>query len=250
MIVSTFFNKKAVTFNLDKPLPIGIAVSRNNGVSSFSINHATYEDYQDGSFIGNISKGGSCNLETITFTPHGNGTHTECFGHIAKDEKAYVNDCIEDSFYFALLYSCTIKENEGNTYLNLDKVLNSDLQKYKALVLRSLPNSTEKTTTDYSGKNAAAIHPDDMQKIVDAGIEHIIVDLPSVDPEWDGGALQSHHIFWNYPKSTRRNCSITEFVYVDNIVVDGDYMLKLNIAPFISDAAPSKPILYALNQMS
>jgi arylformamidase len=246
VIVSTQHRDKRVSFNLEEPIPIGISISRDNGVASFGIQHASYRDYQDGDFIGNISKGGSCNLETITFTPHGNGTHTECFGHIAKNEVAFVNQCVNDAFFHALLFSSAQKLEKETNYLDLSALFNLDLTFYNALILRSLPNDSNKKATDYSGKNAPAIHPEDMQKLVNAGIEHLLVDMPSVDPEWDGGALKAHHIFWNYPKDIRKNCSITEFVFVPNSIEDGHYVLKLNIAPFNSDAAPSKPVLYAI----
>ncbi len=85
-----------------------------------------------------------------------------------------------------------------------------------------------------------------MKMIVAAGVSHLIVDLPSVDPEWDGGAMASHYAYWQYPEDPRMDASITEFVFVRDDIQDGKYLLKLNISNFESDAAPSRPVLYPI----
>jgi len=233
--------------DLSKPKEIGIAVQRENGVSSFGIPNANYETYEDGSFIGNKNQGAGCNLETITFTPHGNSTHTECFGHISLDQH-FVNDCIEDDYYLALLHSFSTKEIGEDSVLDFRNLNLVELRNFKALIIRVIPNSKDKLHKDYSGVNAPYILTTDMQKIVDSGIEHIVLDLPSVDKEWDNGVLASHHIFWQYPENPRTNASITEFAYIPNDIEDGQFLLKLNIANFISDAAPSRPIIYPISE--
>ena len=245
MIVEFTRQNKRYNADIDKPQEIGIKVCRENGVSSFGIANANYKTYQDGTFIGNKNQGSGCNLETITFTPHGNSTHTECFGHIAFTTH-FVNDYISDSFYFSLLHSFQTKDFEGDRVLDFSSLKLDELNKYEALIIRVLPNTKDKIAKDYSGKNAPYILPTDMQKIVDAGIEHIVLDLPSVDKEWDEGLLLSHHIFWQYPQNTRESASITEFAYIPDNVLDGSYLLKLNISNFVSDAAPSRPVLYAV----
>jgi hypothetical protein len=68
--------------------------------------------------------------------------------------------------------------------------------------------------------------------------------MPSIDKEVDGGVLEAHHEFWNYPNHTQLHKTITEFIYVPNEVMDGTYILNLQIAPFENDASPSKPVLY------
>jgi arylformamidase len=77
-------------------------------------------------------------------------------------------------------------------------------------------------------------------------VKHLLLDLPSVDREEDGGALAAHKAFWQYPESIRMDATITELIYVPNHVGDGLYLLNLQIASFESDASPSKPILYHL----
>jgi hypothetical protein len=84
------------------------------------------------------------------------------------------------------------------------------------------------------------------------GIQHLLIDLPSVDREEDEGRLVAHKAFWNVKDvnhlnpDARLNCTITEMIYVNDEVQDGSYMLNLQIASFENDASPSKPILYSL----
>lgn len=244
MILEFNHKQQNLKIDLNKGTEIGIPVQREDSVSSFGINGAVYIDYQVGDFIGNKDKGGPCNLETITFTPHGNSTHTECLGHISIGDKFLVNECISDEFYSAKLITLNTSSEESK--LDFSTVSSDSIKDYKALIIRTYPNEESKINHNYSGQNAPFIHVDDMKTIVAAGIEHIILDLPSVDPEWDGGALAAHHIFWNYPSEPRMHCSITEFAYIPNEAKDGDYLIKLNISNFISDAAPSRPVIYPI----
>lgn len=245
MILTFTHTNQEYIANLSDSLEIGISVHRDHSVSSFGIAGAVYQDYTKGDLVGNKALGGPCNLETITFTPHGNSTHTECLGHIA-DEGYFVNDCVRDKFYIAVLW--TVKPDHQNNYLSFDDQDYTQLSNVDALIIRTLPNYIGKINEDYSGKNAPAISTVDMQKIVDSGIKHLVIDLPSVDPEWDNGALAAHHIYWDYPHNPRLDASITEFAFVRDDIKDGEYLLKLNISNFESDAAPSRPVLYPLKK--
>jgi hypothetical protein len=92
-----------------------------------------------------------------------------------------------------------------------------------------------------------------MQYIVSLGVTHLLVDIPSVDRLFDDGNLTAHNIFWDtklkkYNQSTKSK-TITEMIYVPDCISDGSYLLNLQIPAFLSDAAPSRPILYALNEI-
>ena len=82
--------------------------------------------------------------------------------------------------------------------------------------------------------------------IREKGIEHLLIDLPSIDKEKDGGKLAAHKAFWNLPDEPRMQATITEFIYVPNRVKDGAYLLNLQTAPFVNDATPSRPLLFKL----
>ena len=79
------------------------------------------------------------------------------------------------------------------------------------------------------------------------GINHLLIDLPSVDKEKDQGKLLSHNAFWNTMGKLRLDATITEFIYVPNTINDGTYFLNLMVAPMENDASPSKPVLYKIN---
>ena len=121
----------------------------------------------------------------------------------------------------------------------------------KALIIRTLPNTDAKLKADYGEGNIPPYFTADaMRLIVEKGFTHLLVDLPSIDRIFDEGKLINHRIFWNVEEGrfetnseTRMNSTITELIYVPNEVPDGEYMLNLQIAPFDSDCAPSRPVL-------
>ena len=82
--------------------------------------------------------------------------------------------------------------------------------------------------------------------MVSKGIKHLLIDLPSIDREKDGGELLGHNAFWNTSGQLRMDATITEFIFVPNSVEDGTYFLNLQVAPFENDATPSKPVLYKI----
>jgi hypothetical protein len=123
-----------------------------------------------------------------------------------------------------------------------------------ALVVRTLPNDDRKLQRSYDEKNVPSYFTNDaMRYIVDAGFKHLLVDLPSIDRLYDEGKLSNHRIFWNVePNSfdvnagSRIDSTITELIYAPNDVPDGRYLLNLQIAPFSSDASPSRPLLFSI----
>jgi hypothetical protein len=80
--------------------------------------------------------------------------------------------------------------------------------------------------------------------LADKDVEHLLIDLPSVDKEKDGGELLAHRAFWNFEGKMRKQATITELIYVPNNIKDGTYFLNLQVAPFENDASPSRPVLY------
>jgi len=114
------------------------------------------------------------------------------------------------------------------------------------LIIRTLPNTENKKTKIYSNTNPPYLLPEAAQYIKESNIKHLLLDLPSVDKERDKGLLAAHKAFWGDPKSIRHGCTITELIYVPDIIEDGYYLLNLQLAPFENDAAPSRPLLFKL----
>ena len=131
--------------------------------------------------------------------------------------------------------------------MNEESLLGIDLD-VEALIIRTKPNDHSKTNRQYSGTNFPYLTKGAMQRIVDAGVQHLLVDLPSVDREEDGGALAAHHLFWNVPAEPNFQKTITELIYVPNEISDGNYILNLQVSNFANDAAPSRPMLFDLTE--
>ena len=92
-----------------------------------------------------------------------------------------------------------------------------------------------------------------MEYLVGLGVEHLLVDTPSVDRLFDDGHLSAHNIFWETKgkelNPNTQNKTITEMIFAPNIIDDGKYLLNLQIPAFVSDVAPSRPILYKINEL-
>ena len=116
----------------------------------------------------------------------------------------------------------------------------------EAIVIRTLPNDLDKINTQYSNTNPAYVEPEAITFLIENGIVHFLIDLPSVDKELDDGKLVAHRAFWEYPNNTNFQRTITELTFVHPDIDDGDYLLNLQIASFHNDASPSKPVLYKI----
>ena len=137
--------------------------------------------------------------------------------------------------------------SQGDWVVNEESLLGMDLN-VEALIIRTKPNDHSKMQRQYSGTNFPYLTMGAMQRIVDAGVQHLLIDLPSVDREEDGGALAAHHLFWNVPAEPNFQKTITELIYVPNEISDGNYILNLQVSNFANDAAPSRPMLFDLEE--
>lgn len=226
--------------DLSTGIDISIAVGKIDEVSAYGIPKSEISIYKDGGFVGDVSSGGSCNVRNINMNPHGNGTHTECVGHVSKNYKT-IYETISDFHFAATLISVNVEESikaEDLAFLN-------ELPRTKGLIIRTIPNTKAKLRANYSTETAVYIHPLAMQLINELEYEHLIVDLPSVDHATDP-ILQSHKIYWELEKDENSTKTITELVYIPNTVTDGMYLVNLMLPSIYCDAVPSKPILYSL----
>lgn len=246
MLFTTLLNDKKICFDTTAPMDISLEIKAGpETVNAFHIAPASIQPLVAGNFIGSVPFGGACNCENITFNAHGNGTHTECVGHVSLDRYA-VGNSLKQFFFLAKLITVIPQKLDNDGIILAEQVNTDDLDGATALIIRTLPNNAEKMTAQYSGANPVYLHPDLALKLREAGIDHLLVDLPSVDREEDQGKLLAHKNFWNYPENPRVEATITELIYVPSHIADGRYLLNLMLGGFDSDAAPSKPILYEL----
>ncbi len=246
----TSINHKGSSFKTDLSKPLDISIPLRTGdenVSAWYVNPVKIEPVRNGDWIGDVKQGGSVNFRNITFNPHGNGTHTECVGHISREDYS-INQCLKKFFFIAELITILPETNaEGDrviTRQQLEKALSG--AKPEALVIRTLSNPPEKINFHYSNTNPVYMLEEAAVLLNERGIDHLLIDVPSVDKEVDGGKLLAHHAFWQYPGNTQLQRTITELIYVPNNITDGEYLLNLQIASFENDASPSKPVLYKI----
>jgi kynurenine formamidase len=241
------------SYNADLSHPHDLSIPLRDGLENpncFWAPPVEFSPLVAGSFIGSTAQGSPVNFFNVRLNPHGNGTHTECVGHISK-EKYTINDCLRQFHYLAKLATVYPTKMPDGDRVVLRNQLEEVLQpaECEAFILRTMPNSDHKLTANYSGANPPYLHHEAVEYLVECGIQHLLLDLPSVDREEDGGQLLSHHAFWRYGNTAdqiRKNSTITEMIFVENEIQDGLYLLNLQIASFDLDASPSKPVIYGL----
>ena len=237
----------------DQPLDISMPLRADEkNVRAWYVDPPRFEPVRANGFIGSIEEGGAVNFRDIYFNPHGHGTHTECLGHIT-NEIYSINQLLQSYFCKAQLISVEPQKKVDSITGEMDLIItNEQLESIpfetdiEALIIRTLPNDASKCELDYSATNPAYLAIDCIKTINQLNIKHLLIDLPSVDRESDGGELAFHHAFWGVPDEPNFQRTITELIYVTNSISDGMYILELQVAPFENDASPSRPVLYAL----
>lgn len=238
-------NSKRYKIDLSKPIDISIPLraSKDNVIAWYQGEPEIDPVVQD-DFIGSVKAGSPVNFNNIKFNPHAHGTHTECVGHIT--EKVHSLNKNLKQFFFLAEVITVAPEKQGEDFIISKKQLQFVIgnKKRRAIVIRTIPNTKEKLSQKYSHTNPPYITEEAAIYLKKKNVEHLLIDLPSVDRERDNGELKAHHAFWNTSGKIRMNATITELIFVPNNVEDGTYLLNLQIAPFENDASPSKPILY------
>lgn len=247
MIANIQYNSRTLKIDISNPIDISISIHPNKkGVNAWQIEYPEIGYHQYQNQLIKVSDGATVNFNHIKFSPHSHITHTECVGHIL-DEVLSVNQELKHHFFLAEVITVA-PENEGKDFYVSKKQLQTSLgnKKRDAVVIRTLPNLIEKKSKNYSKTNPVFLHEEAAKFLCDKQIEHLLIDVPSVDKEDDGGKLLAHKAFWNVGGEVRKNATITELIFVPNYVEDGEYLLNLMIAPFETDATPSKPTLYKI----
>lgn len=223
---------------------LSIPVSEGPQVNAYHATQAEMEPFRMGSWVGEVRQGGSVNYRNIRFNPHGNGTHTECVGHISEEIHS-VNRHFNQFHCPAQLVSIRpLMLFNGDAVITAQCLAATGLRDVDAVIIRTLPNTDDKRTRNHSGTNPAYFTVEAIRLLLAHGCRHILTDLPSLDREQDDGELLCHRAFWNYPDAPRMDCTVTELIFVPDGAVDGLYLLNLQVAPFENDAAPSRPVIF------
>lgn len=240
---------------LDRPADISVPVRFDGeGAAAFGAASARREIYGAGDFKGSVAAGGGCNCEIYTFSPHLHGTHTEGIGHIAR-ERIAVRDMLKESLIPATVIT-VVPETAAESY---DPPLNPDDRTITCAALeRALKGAHPGFLKGLVVRTRAKEPPpffshEAMRYVAGLGVDHLLVDTPSVDRCDDDGKLSNHRIFWGVAAGVTdvqpSPKTITELITVPDSVADGYYLLNLQVAAFDADASPSRPVLYEVTPL-
>lgn len=277
--VADAFDSAFEGVTLPEPLPQEPVRARRHGDDSppregraFGLPGATTRPVSVGSFVGDVRRGGSCNCETHVITPHGDGTHTEGVGHILHD-RVCVLELVEPGLVPALVVTVvparldSVDDDVVGNHAPDDRVIDElslieaversmrdapPHVKPRALIVRTAPGEQHRATLSFSGTRAPFFTVDAAAWVCGHAFAHLLVDLPSLDREDDGGLLGAHRAFFDVPARAVHihgpppKRTITEMIAVDSRVADGMYALTLQLAPIEADAVPSRPMLFPL----
>lgn len=258
-------------FRVDLARPLDLSVEldfRGPQVRHFGAPPASAQPFSGPAFPGSVARGASCNCESITLIPHCNGTHTECAGHLTR-EALHAHRIVPRGLVPALLlsakpvFSGQAAESSDPAPQRDDALVTRDVLRTgwprelpfvpRALVIRTLPNDSDKRTRDYTDTTPPYLTSEAAQYIVQRDIEHLVVDLPSIDRAHDEGRLTAHRLFFGLPpgefalaRASRSRCTVTELAFVPDEAADGPYLLQLQVPAINGDAVPSRPLLYRL----
>jgi hypothetical protein len=266
------------TLRYDAGTPVSLAAPLDfdgTGPTWFPAPAPRCEPLVAGTFSGRVAAGASCNCSTLHFTPHCDGTHTECAGHLTL-EPLHVRDCLPAGLLPALLLALAPEvvapggapsgESTRPAAQPGDRLLTraalaaawpTPLQALgaalplapRALVLRTRAVPAPTAT----GAIAAYLSLPAAQWLVERGIEHLVLDLPSADRAEDQGELAAHRVFFGLPPGSsalaevrRAHCTITELARVPATLAEGFGLLELQAPALAGDALPSRPLWHAL----
>ena len=217
-----------------------------------------------GERIYSVRSGAGCNVFEISMNIHCTGTHTECVGHLLENP-GDIGIVLKDIILPAVLitvdpnsfvdtkesYHCLVDANE---MVISRKSIQEEVKKWEghqpqALIIRTTPNAENKKYYKYTINLPPFFTNDALRYISDTGIQHLVVDLPSIDRMSDNSILGNHRIFWGDGENAIGEVNpdsintITELAFIPNKVLDGFYFINIQLPHFECDAAPSRPIL-------
>ena len=199
-------------------------------------------------FIGDVKQGGSCNVPVVSLNIHCTGTHTECEGHVNNSNVSIVDICpvgLIPALLITVEPELTSRTDEsyharwdGESVITKQSIKKKIHQSHSALIIRTIPNDKSKISRNYDKIRAPFFTHQAIDYIASEGVEHLLVDLPSVDKADDEGKLGNHKRFFKYGKT------ISELLFINDSISDGFGFLQIQIPNWSLDAVPSRPIFY------
>ncbi len=167
----------------------------------------------EGQFIGDVKRGGSCNVDILSYVPHGI-THIETAAHILSPESKppFVDD-IPLRHLSGIVYLIDLTQpvrgagdelgsgpGQQVPWEAVEKKLRHNSLPISMLAIKTR-SSLLQEDYDFSGKNFLSISAQAAKGIHDYKypITCLLLDLPSIDPETDEGKLLAHRSYFGLP---------------------------------------------------
>lgn len=249
MLSTIFIDEKYYPVDLSKPLSIGLLIDPfHKNPSCFYAPQPEAKPMDFDGFICSVEQGAPVNFYSINLVPHGQGTHTECVGHI-RAEFDKMSDVAIPPFIVADLVTAPLVSVGEDRLVQADILDDVEPSGARALIIRTKPNAADKKTLNYTETNPPYLSRALMERIVAHGYDHLLLDLPSVDREKDDGLVANHKLFWQVDGDVQTQKTITEMIYVPDAIEDGRYLLQLQVSHMALDAVPSHPVLYRIEEV-
>jgi len=266
MIGSFDINNRCIKVDFSLGQSLAIPLDPHGDQPSFFVSdRATAEPLREGDYVGSIRAGGSCNAEVIRYVPHSHGTHTECAGHILESAST-VQQSIDQQPGLARVITVSGSspwDSDDDYHQPVERLICRDeiraqlgsgnLDEYRAVVIRSLPNDPGKISRNYSEyPHYPVLSAQAVQWLAASKLPPLLIDMPSLDKADDQGKLANHRSWWGLDGSGDIDAafaatrSVTEMIFVPGHVEDGEYWLELQLSPIMSDACASRPVIYPL----
>ena len=232
-----------------QPVDFSVPINPHSGLPrAWYKGPATVEPVRSDHWVGAVAEGGAVNFRDLTFNPHAHGTHTETREHIhdafqpidARARTAALPFIVPAYLVHAM------PDNKGDDWevplASLDSCREQiKAYKPKAIVLKC---TNAQVIRDWSDTNPPFLAAGFAEQLCELEIDHLLIDLPSVDQEVDGGALRAHNAFFGPVTNPRPNATISELLCVPEGVPEGPGLLALQVAPIVNDASPSRPVWF------
>jgi hypothetical protein len=217
-----------------------------------------------GEFSGTVLTGASCNCRNIQLLPHGNGTHSEGVGHLTYDEANVIDVLPKLPMPAVLLRLAALRAGDCHETADYAPEPNDWLvtQQICAAAWPQAPAPRPSVAVLALEPCETAVPPyltrECTQWLVDRGIEHLIVELPSIDRLRDAGRLTAHRIFFGLPAyaatapaprhsdARRPQATVTELAQIPRELTTRSGFVQWLAPAMLGDAVPTQPLWYDL----
>jgi len=216
-------------------------------------------------FTGDVRKGGSCNLDVLNYIPH-NLTHVETAAHIVSYDcnPPWIADIPAENFsgivYVIDLTDIRIEQGRLISRNEIERKLRNNRLPVTMLAIKTKASEFPQDY-DFSDKGFIALDAEAAKGIHDYSIvinskkfiiDCLILDLPSIDPERDGGKLSAHRSYFGLPETGHYSQNVEKRILIElayfSEIEEGYYYAVLTPSRFQTNAAATEILFWPLRE--